>query len=290
MKKIRLVLILAFFAFSSVSCGSSGTRQESRPADSGQSCSSYDSRPDWANASVIDERDRVVFVGSSVTESDREKSKQSAIDNVLGNVSKYFGVSVSATFSEKRSKINGKRDSEIVSKNYLTSRKIDIQEYSYEGNPVVICTGSGYVTYVKVAVPKRELARIKIELDHFGVWAIKSDVPKCEEKIRDLFPVFGRYGIHINEQIDYSSKTPDQVFAENKKAFYLKLECSETKSEEYSGEFYSMIQISVELFNLMNGETINRWKSEGKGGAYSREDARDTGISKALNEIIDQIN
>ena len=217
-----------------------------------------------------------------------ENAKQSAIKNALGNVSKYFGVSVSVTFSEKRSKINGKHNSEIFSETQSTSRQINIQEYSEEDS-VVTRRGNSYMAYVKIAVPKSELARIKIKLDGFGVWAIKSDIPEAATKIRDLFPVLGTHGVNINEQIDYSSKTPDQVFAENKKAFYLKIECKETKSEEYNGEFYSMIQISMELFNLMTGKTINRWNAEGKGAAYSADDARENGISKAVQEIADQI-
>ena len=71
--------------------------------------------------------------------------------------------------------------------------------------------------------------------------------------------------------------------------FYLKVECKDIKSEEYNGEFYSLIQITAELFNLMTGETIDRWTVEGKGGAYSRDDALNVGVTKAVEDIIQQI-
>ena len=290
MNKISFLSLLIIFC---VSCGTAGSTGRDEAAVSRNADKEFSSlsanRPDWADSSIIDEFDRMVFIGSSAAKMNTEENaKQSAIKNALGNVSKYFGVSVSVTFSEKRSKINGKHNSEIFSETQSTSRQINIQEYSEEDS-VVTRRGNSYMAYVKIAVPKSELARIKIKLDGFGVWAIKSDIPEAATKIRDLFPVLGTHGVNINEQIDYSSKTPDQVFAENKKAFYLKIECKETKSEEYNGEFYSMIQISMELFNLMTGKTINRWNAEGKGAAYSADDARENGISKAVQEIADQI-
>lgn len=61
------------------------------------------------------------------------------------------------------------------------------------------------------------------------------------------------------------------------------------KSEEYNGEFYSIIEVKAELFNLLTGETINRWTVEGKGAAYSAKEARENGITKAVQEIADQI-
>lgn len=292
MKKIELFLVVLFFMFLCAACGTAGDRQEERTAVSGNSQErSFSSvnKPAWADASDIDEGNCIAFIGSSTNTRTEEESKQSAISNALQSVSKYFGVSVSAKFSEKRSKINGKRDSQIFSEGGFTAKKIEVKEFNVEDS-VTNRTKSGYVSYVKVAVPKSELARIRIELDGFGVWAIQSDLPQCEKKIRDLFPIFGKYGININEQIDYSFKTPDQVYRENSKMFYLKVECNDVKSEEYNGEFYSLIQISAELFNLMTGETINRWTAEGKGAAYSMEDAQNTGILKALNEIGGQIS
>ena len=292
--KITLLSLLIVFC---VSCGTAGSIERDEVAVSRNADKEFSSlsvnRPDWADSSIIDEFDRMVFIGSSAAKMNtEEEAKQSAIKNALGNVSKYFGVSVSATFSEKRSKINGQHNSEIFSETHSTSREINIQEYSEEDS-VVTRRGNSYMAYVKIAVPKTELARLQIEVDGFGVWAIKSNIPQCEEKIRDLFPVFSGYGVNgvnINEQIDYSSKTPKQVFAENKKAFYLKIECKETKAEEYNGEFYSLLQMSMELFNLLTGETLNRWNVEAKGGAYSADDARENAITKAVQEISEQIN
>lgn len=291
MKKIDLVLMVLFFVFLCIACGTAGNHREESPAvseNSSESLLSSANKPSWANESDIDEGNRIAFIGSSTNTRTEEESKQSAINNALQSVSKYFGVSVSAKFSEKRSKINGKRDHQILSEGEFSAKNIEIKEFNVEDS-VTNRTKSGYISYVKVAVPKSELARIKIKLDGFGVWAIKSDIPQCEDKIRDLFPVFGKYGITINEQIDYSFKTPDQVYRDYSKAFYFKVECKELKSEDYNGEFYSMIQITTELFNLMTGETINRWEGNGKGAAYSRNDAVTNGISKAVEDIIQKI-
>ncbi len=290
MNKISFLSLLIIFC---VSCGTAGSTGRDEAAVSRNADKEFSSlsanRPDWADSSIIDEFDRMVFIGSSAAKMNTEEdAKQSAIKNALGNVSKYFGVSVSVTFSEKRSKINGKHDSEIFSETQSTSRQINIQEYSEEDS-VVTRRGNSYMAYVKVVVPKTELARIQIELDGFGVWAIKSDIPEAAARIRDIFPVFGKHGVNINEQTDYSLKTTKQVFAENKKAFYLRIEVSETKAEEYSGEFYSLVEINAELFNLLTGETVNRWTVEGKGGAYSAKEARENAVTKAVREIADQI-
>lgn len=291
MKKIDWVLMVSFFVFLCVACGTAENHGEERTAVSGNSSESFLSsanKPSWANESDIDEGNRIAFVGSSTNTRTEEESKQSAVNNALQSVSKYFGVSVSAKFSEKRSKINGKRDHQILSEGEFTSKNIEIKEFNVEDS-VTSRTKSGYVSYVKVAVPKSELARIKIELDAAGVWAIQSNVPQCEEKIRDLFPVFGKYGVNMTQQIEYSYKTPEQLYREHSKMFYLKVECKDVKSANYNDEFYSIIQITTELFNLMTGKTINRWTAEGKGGAYSRDDALNSAITKAVEDIIQQI-
>ena len=290
MKKIgslSFVFLCLFFC----SCGTASPRDDDYEAVYQRSKleipSSSNGRPSWADASSIDEGDSVAFVGSSTKTGTEEESKQSAKMNAQKNISQYFGVSVSATFSEKRSKINGKHDSQILSTSHSKSREIEIKEFDVEY--ATERRGNGFVSYAKVSVPKSELARIQIELDAAGVWAIQSDIPQCEKKIRDLFPVFGRRGVNMTQQIEYSYKTPDQIYRENGKMYYLKVECKNIKSEEYNGEFYSLIQITTELFNLMTGKTINRWTAEGKGGAYSRDDALNSAITKAVEDIIQQI-
>ena len=45
----------------------------------------------------------------------------------------------------------------------------------------------------------------------------------------------------------------------------------------------------IACVNLLTQETINRWTVESKGGAYSAKEARESAISKAVREIIDQI-
>jgi|GEM_PF-1894003 len=290
--QIKKPLFLFLLIVWCVSCGTISNHDRNETSvlrDAKKEFSSLSAnRPAWASISMIDEGDCVAFTGSSANTKTAEESMESAENNALKNISQYFGVSVSATFSEKRSTINGKDDYQISSTSDSTSRKIEIKK-SYEEDPVTIRTHSGYVSYVKVVVPKTELARIQIELDGFGVWAIKSDIPEAAARIRDIFPVFGKHGVNINEQTDYSLKTPKQVFAENKKAFYLRIEVSETKAEEYSGEFYSLVEINAELFNLLTGETINRWTVEGKGAAYSAKEARENAVTKAVREIADQI-
>ena len=289
MKKITLVPIVFLFLFL-CSCGTANSRKddyESVYQRSKEEMPSSTNRPSWADVSSIDEGDSVAFVGSSTKTGTEEESKQSAKLNAQKNISQYFGVSVSATFSEKRSKINGKRDSQILSSSHSKSREIEIKEFDVEY--VVEKRGNGFVSYAKVSVPKSELARIQIELDAAGVWAIQSDIPQCEKKIRDLFPVFGRHGVNMTNQIEYSYKTPEQLYRENSKMFYLKVECKDVKSEDYNGEFYSIIQITTELFNLITGKTVNRWTAEGKGAAYSQKDAWNEGVSKAVEDIIQQI-
>jgi len=280
-KKMNKISILSLLIVFCVSCGTAGSIERDDLSAN---------RPDWADSSIIDEFDRVVFIGSSAAKTNTEKeAKQSAINNALGNVSKYFGVSVSAAFSEKRSKINGQHDSEIFSETHSTSRQINIQEYSAEDS-VITRRGNSYMAYVKIAVPKSELAMIKIKLDGFGVWALNSDLPEAADKIRELFPVFGKKGIKLNQQIDFAEvQDTGRIASESHKAFLLKIEIKETKAEEYSGEFYSIIELKAELINLLTGETVNRWNVEAKGAAYSAKEALDNGITNAVKEISEQI-
>ena len=292
MKK-NMSLSLAFLLLLICSCGTANTRGDDYEAvyqrSSREMPSSSSSRPAWVDGAwKIDEGDYIALIGSSSNASTKEKALDSAKNNALKQLSEYFGVSVSATFTEKRTKINGKRDYKITNDVNSSSRQIEVKESELE-DLFIERRGNGWTAYAKVAVPKSELARIQIELDAAGVWAIQSDVPQCESKIRDLFPVFGRHGVNMTQQIEYSYKTPDQIYRENAKMFYLKVECKEQKSEEYNGEFYSIIQVTAELFNLMTGTTINRWQQEGKGAAYSRNDALTDGVSKAVEEIIGQI-
>jgi len=292
MKKILSLSIVFLFLFL-CSCGTANSRGDDYEAvyhrSNGEFPSSSDHRPDWIGAAEkIDEGDRVAFIGSSVTKSTEKEAIYWATDDAFKKISRHFGVSVSATFYSKDVKINGKYDDISIDESKQTSRKVEVKEFDIEDS-FSERRGNGYVSHVKVAVPKSELARIQIELDAAGVWAIQSDIPQCEKKIRDLFPVFGRRGVNMTQQIEYSYKTPDQIYRENGKMYYLKVECKNIKSEEYNGEFYSLIQITTELFNLMTGKTINRWTAEGKGGAYSRDDALNSAITKAVEDIIQQI-
>ena len=291
MKKITLVPIVFLFLFL-CSCGTANSRGDDYEAvyqRSGREIPSSNSKPDWAiGATKIDEGDRVALIGSSSNAATKEKAIDSAKNNALKQLSEYFGVSISATFAEKRTKTNGKHDSKIESNTKSSSRNVEIRESEIEDS-FTEHRGNGWIAYVKVAVPKSELARIQIELDAAGVWAIQSDIPQCEKKIRDLFPVFGRHGVNMTNQIEYSYKTPEQLYRENSKMFYLKVECKDVKSEDYNGEFYSIIQITTELFNLITGKTVNRWTAEGKGAAYSQKDAWNEGVSKAVEDIIQQI-
>lgn len=291
MKKITLLSLLIIFC---TSCGTANSRDNDYEAVYQRSLGetpSSSGNPDWVSSrkEKIDEGDRVAFIGSSVTKGTKKDAIDDATGTALNKIGRYFGVSVSAVFYHKDVQINGKYTEDIsTDESTHTSKKIEVKEFDIEDS-FLEHHGNGWVAHVKLTVPKTELARIQIEIDGFGVWTIKSDIPQCEEKIRDLFPVFSGYGVNINEQTDYSSKTPKQIFAENKKAFYLKIECKETRSEEYNGEFYSLLQISMELFNLLTGETVNRWNIETKGGAYSAKEAQEDAITKAVQEIAEQI-
>ena len=294
MKKITLLSLLIIFC---TSCGTTNSRDNDYEAVYQRSLGEIPSssgNPDWVSSrkEKIDEGDRVAFIGSSVTKGTKKDAINEATGTALNNIGRYFGVSVSAVFYHKDVQINGKYTEDIsTDESTHTSKKIEVKEFDIEDS-FLEHHGNGWVAHVKLTVPKTELARIQIEIDGFGVWAIKSDIPQCEEKIRDLFPVFSRYGVNgvnINEQIDYSSKTPKQIFAENKKAFYLKVECKERQALERGGEFYSIIELKAELFNLMTGETVNRWNVEAKGAAYSAKEAQEDAITKAVQEISEQI-
>ena len=127
----------------------------------------------------------------------------------------------------------------------------------------------------------------------FRIWAnkiLKEYIIKGyvmnDERLKQPEYYFGKD--YFEEQLE-RIRDISEVFETYHKAFLLKIEVKETKSAEYSGEFYSIIEIKAELFNLLTGETVNSWKAESKGAAYSKNEAVSDGITKAVQEIIDQI-
>lgn len=284
--KVKLVSLFFMFFFL-VSCGSSSnTSENSKPAVSPSNAAN---RPEWTKiAEKVDKGDAVFFIGSTNDARNEDEAIKKAAQDAFNKVSNSFGVSVKSTMVDEQSLINGEDSYKLSIKSSLTGRPIEVKKYRIK-EQYTERSGRGHNAFVLIAVPKSELERIQIEIDSFGVWALKSDLSESADKIRDLFPVFKNKGVNFNQEIEYSGKTPDEIFNETRKAFYLKVECKETKAEEHNGEFYSVIQIKAELFDLMTGKTINRWTVDSTGAAYSKEEAVSTGISKAVNEIIDQL-
>jgi len=284
--KVKFVSLFFMFLFL-VSCGSSpNTTESSRPA---VSPSNATNRPEWTKiAEKVDKGDAVFFIGSSNDARNEDEAIKKAAQDAFNKVSNSFGVSVKSTMVDEQSSINGEDSYKLSIKSSLTGIPIEVKKYRIK-EQYTERSGRGHNAFVLIAVPKSELERIQIEIDSFGVWALKSDLSESADKIRDFFPVFQSKGVNFNQEIEYSGKTADEIFKETKKAFYLKIECKETKAEEYNGEFYSVIQIKAELFDLMTGKTINRWTAEATGAAYSKDEAVSNGISKVVKEIIGQI-
>ena len=282
------VLSIVFLIFLFVSCGSTDQRSSGNPANSGGS------RPEWTKVpEKIEKPDVVLFVGEASEAHSEEDASTLALHNALSKVSNYFGVSVKSEFKSHEVEKNGEYSYIIGVKSSVTGQQIEVKNYQIK-DKFIECLhskeGKKFNAFVLISIPKTELARIKTEVDGFGVWALKSDIPEASDKIRLLFPALNQKGIKLNQEIKFE-ETGDisSVSASSNKAFLFKIEVKETKSEEYSGEFYSIIEVKAELFNLLTGETINRWTVESKGAAYSRNEAISNGITKAVQEIADQI-
>lgn len=289
--KIKFVsLFLLSFLFL-VSCGSSNTQNEHKPSVSNNSRSTVANtanRPEWTKiAEKIDRGDTVLFIGSANDARNEDEAIKKAAQDAFSKVSNSFGVSVKSSMVDEQSSINGEDSYKLSIKSSLTGRQIEVKKYRIQ-EQYPEKNGRTYNAFVLVAIPKSELERIQIEIDSFGVWALKSNVADSD-KIRDLFPVFKKKGANFNQEIEFSSKTPDEIFMETRKAFFAKIECKETKAEEYNGEFYSNLQMKVELFDLMTGKTLGRWNAETKAGAYSKDEATENALTKAVQEIISQL-
>lgn len=285
MKYSFSILTVAFTVFTFlVSCGSAEQRSDSRPAGSSGD------RPEWTNvAEKIEKSDAVFFVGDSSNADSEEHAVKLALQNAFAKVSNSFGVSVKSEFTSHEVEKNGEYSYAIGVQSSVTGKQIEVKNYHIK-DKYTERSGRDHNAFVLVSIPKTELARIQIEVDGFGVWALNSEIPESADKIRALFPVFNKKGIKLNQKIDFQeAEDAAKVFAASHKAFLLKVEITETKAEEYNGEFYSVIQLNAELFNLLTQETINRWNIESKGAAYSAKDARVSGISKAVDEVIEQI-
>lgn len=283
--KTKILSALFFFMFSVVSCGSADQPSAAKPVRS-----SFN-RPEWTKtAEKIEKPDVVLFVGEASNANSEEDAVNLAQQNAFAKVSNSFGVSVKSEFKSHEVETNGEYSYAIGVKSSVTGRQIEVKKYHIKDKYTERSGRNEYNAFVLLAIPKTELARIQIEVDGFGVWALKSDIPEAADRIRELFPVFNRKGIKLNQEIKFE-ETGDisAVAAASNKAFLLRIEVKETKSEEYDGEFYSVIEINAELFNLLTAETINRWRVESKGAAYSRGEALSNSITKAVQEITSQI-
>ena len=287
MKNLRIFAVFAAL-FLTVSCGSTDERGNTKPAQS-----SFN-RPEWTKiAEKIEKSDTVLWIGEASNANSEEDAVNLARQNAFAKVSNSFGVSVKSEFKSHEVETNGEYSYTIGVKNSVTGKQIKVKNYSIK-DKFTEClhsrNGKEFNAFVLISIPRTELSRIKIEVDGFGVWALKSNIPEAAGKIRELFPVFNKKGVKLNQEINFEqAQNILEVFATYHKAFLLKIEVKETKSAEYSGEFYSIIEINAELFNLLTGETVNSWKAESKGAAYSKNEAVSDGITKAVQEIIDQI-
>ena len=288
--KTKVLSLALFLIFLLVSCGSAEQRSDGNPMQSEGT-----NRPEWTKIpEKIDKSDVVLWVGESSESNSEEDAVNLAQQNAFAKVSNSFGVSVKSEFKSREIEENGEYSYVIGVKSSVTGKQIEVKNYHIK-DKFTECfhskkEGKKYNAFVLISILKTELARIKTEVDGFGVWALKSDIPEAADKIRELFPAFNKKGIKLNQEMKFE-ETGDlsAVSATSNKAFLFKIEVKETKSEEYSGEFYSIIEVKAELFNLLTGETINRWAVESKGAAYSRNEAVSGGITKAVQEIAEQI-
>lgn len=286
--KTKILSALFFFMFSVVSCGSADQPSAAKPVRS-----SFN-RPEWTKtAEKIEKPDVVLFVGEASNANSEEDAVNLAQQNAFAKVSNSFGVSVKSEFKSHEVETNGEYSYAIGVKSSVTGKEIEVKNYHIK-DKFTECLhskkGNEYNAFILLSIPKTELARIKTEVDGFGVWALKSDLLEAADKIREIFPVFSKKGIKLNQQIDFAeAQDTGKIAAESNKAFFLKIEIKEAKAEEYSGEFYSIIELKAELISLITGETVNRWNVEAKGAAYSAKEAIDNGITNAVREISEQI-
>lgn len=285
MKKFFVVLL---FMLCFAACGTTDAPQSGKPSVS------ESNRPAWTKVpEKIEKADVILFVGEASIAKSEEDAVALATQNAFAKVSNYFGVSVKSEFRSREVEENGEYSYTIGIKSSVTGKEIEVKNYHIK-DKFTECLhskkGNEYNAFILLSIPKTELARIKTEVDGFGVWALKSDLPEAADKIREIFPVFSKKGIKLNQQIDFAeAQDTGKIAAESNKAFFLKIEIKETKAEEYSGEFYSIIELKAELISLITSETVNRWNVEAKGAAYSAKEAQDNGIKNAVREISEQI-
>ena len=278
-----LVFVPAFFAFTA--CGSAEQYPEAKPATTSVS------RPKWTEvAEKIEKTDDVLWIGEASNAGSKDDAKNLAIQNAFAKVSNSFGVAVKSEFNSHEVEKDGEYHYAIGVTSSVTGKQIEVKKYHIKDEYTERSGRNEYNAFVLVSIPKTELARIQIEVDGFGLWAIRSELPETAAEIKKLFPVFNKKGVKLNQKIDFEdSDDIEQLFLSYHKAFLFRIVCDEVKAEEYNGEFYSVVKIKAELFNLMTSETINHWEVESKGAAYSAKEARENAVTKAVREIIDQI-
>lgn len=282
MRKITTILLLFIFL---ASCGTTGIKQSNIPF-----------KCEHGFCSVGGE--------SSGNES-KEKALDSAEINAFGRIARHFGVKINSSSRVIREKKNGKYSAEIKYDEHVTGKTIKIKYWNYKEPPYIEQKGSKYNAYVIIEIPEEEYERIRTEIEALeeinniksgnAVWALKSDIPECENKIRNFFPVFRqkRVTILVDKKVNFDN-TIDEVATEfhDKVRYLLKIECDEEGNEPdpYGKRtFYSYITLKVELLDLSNKNVINRWSVTKKGAMLGLEAARKHGIEQAVNAIIAQI-
>lgn len=272
-----------------------GSAQSSASGNDVMLRSSTASRPQWvSSAGTVKSGGSTMFVGRASGVRNETDAISIATNDAFSKMSNHFGVSVKSDFISSEQETDGQYSYSIGLESKLTGSQIKVKNYNIQGTYTEQWQRGSkeFDAYVLLAVPDNEMARIRMEVEGAGSWAVMSDVEEAVSNTRDLIQILSKKRkIKFNQSPSSLSVNYDieETAQKLQTAYLLTVKCKVEKTEEYNGEFYTMVRTEIELVNLLDGKVIDRWNTEAKGGAFSRQDSINKGVQESFKNVADKL-
>ncbi len=287
----RFILFITVILFMFSGCGTAPSKSENDELMR----SSQKDRPQWTkDRNVIKKMGETLFVGTASGAGSEAEAVSSATSKAFAEVSNFFGVSVESSMVAAEQETDGKYSYSLGITSKLTGSKITVKDYMIRGKYIEKWHrgGTQYDAYILLAVPNREMMRIRIESEGAGTVAFLGGNELVKDEIKNFTKILSeKKGIKFRKKTmslesDYEVS---EVMSKAGTAYLLTVDLKEDKPEELDGEWYTEMKINVELVSLLNGKVLEVWNAQAKGGAFSEMDSRKNGCQQIVKKVIDQL-
>lgn len=298
---ISRLISLLMVLLAAVSCGTVENASSASPAKTARGedvllKSSLAQRPSWADsAGIIKGGGEMMFVGRSSGIRNEIDSVKMATNDAFSQVSSHFGVSVKSDLISSEQETDGRYVYNIGLESSITGAKINVKEYKIAGVYTEQWKRSSkeFDSYVLLAIPNIEIARIRIESEGMCLCVVVSaDNEEVKKRAKETIQkISKKKGLKFKQDIHFASSENHEFRTIEKvqSAYVLSVKCNIGKTSEYNGEYYTMVETYIELVSIIDGKILESWSSEAKGGAFSKDDSIAKGIEESFRMIIEKI-